>query len=604
MGSGGNDVTVSMSSPNSLTVSGAVVSNIGTGNGDDRTLAVGSGSFSCASLTMENPDNTVDSDCLLSISTGTATVTGNLTFNGFSTENFVTFTGSGILNVGGNFGNGAGFTSSTGTVHYNNDGAQNVGAYTYYNVTLSGSGTKTCNSGDMTVNEKLSLQGTATFVISGAGNTLSYSTGTLEYKGSSAQTTTDEEFVTSSGPSNLIIDNSAGITLHASRTVSSTLTMTSGNIALNSNTLTLGSGETDGTRGTLSWADGFMMGAGTFKRFFSGSAVAIGNAQGLFPMGGSNHSLWIGGTPSQTGSVLVQHSNATGFTATSDISDDGVTVNRRHNMSWTITVGDGFQDTDAQLRIQGSGIPGIAVEPNLRIILSNGFVTGTLNVADGSGTVSDPIVERNGFSNTELANTFYIGADGTENPLPVELSSFAASVKNYTVHLNWETATEKSNYGFDVERSADKISWSKVAFVNGHGNSNSPKQYSYTDSKISSGKYYYRLKQMDTEGSFTYSKEIEVSTGVLLNDFVVEQNFPNPFNPTTTIKFGFKEPVSAKVIIYNALGSEVTTLFNERTEEGRIYSIDFDGSQLASGIYYYSVSGGNYNSVKKMILMK
>jgi len=189
--------------------------------------------------------------------------------------------------------------------------------------------------------------------------------------------------------------------------------------------------------------------------------------------------------------------------------------------------------------------------------------------------------------------------------LPVELISFTAkAVMQNQVLLRWETATEVSNYGFEVERSADKINWTKVAFVNGHGNSNSPKQYSYTDSKISSGKYYYRLKQIDADGAFAYSKEVEVSTGVLLNDFVVEQNFPNPFNPTTTIKFGFKEPVSAKVIIYNALGSEVTTLFNEQTEAGKVYSIDFDGSQLASGIYYYSVSGGNYNSVKKMILMK
>ena len=188
--------------------------------------------------------------------------------------------------------------------------------------------------------------------------------------------------------------------------------------------------------------------------------------------------------------------------------------------------------------------------------------------------------------------------------LPVELTTFSASVKNYTVHLNWETATEVSNYGFDVERSTDKINWSKISFINGHGNSNSTKQYSYTDSKISSGKYYYKLKQIDTDGAFAYSKEIEVSTDELLKDFMVEQNFPNPFNPTTTIKFGFKEPINVMVVIYNALGSEVATLFNSETEAGKIYSIDFDGSRLASGIYYYSISGGNYNSVKKMILMK
>lgn len=189
-------------------------------------------------------------------------------------------------------------------------------------------------------------------------------------------------------------------------------------------------------------------------------------------------------------------------------------------------------------------------------------------------------------------------------PLPVELTSLAAIVKNYSVQLKWETATEVSNYGFEIERSADKINWSKIAFIEGHGNSNSTKQYSYTDSKISSGKYYYRLKQIDNEGTFAYSKEIEVTAAALLTDFTVEQNFPNPFNPTTTIKFGFQEPVNAQVVIYNAVGAQVAVLFNERTEAGKIYSVDFDGSQFASGIYYYAVTGGNFKSIKKMILMK
>lgn len=529
-------VTLNINSGITLAVTGAVTIPKGSSTGTIvNTLAVGAGTLNAGSIAFTNSGTAMRHQ--LTISTGTVTVSGNVTVETVGDASpLISFSGAGLLQLGGALWTTSGgtLTPGTGTVEYNAAGAQTVHGFTYNILKLSGGGTKT-------------LGGTTN--------------------------------------------------------VSSTLNMTSGNVALNSFTLTLGTGETDGTRGTLSWTDGFMTGAGTFKRYFSTTAVTLGNAQGLFPMGGSNHSVWVGCSPSASGSISVQHSNTTGFTAVTSFIDDGVTVDRRHNMSWTLAGGDGFTDTDAQLRIQGSGIPGIAVVADLRMILSNGIVSNTTSV-DGSGTASDPIVERSGFSNTELTNTFYFGANSTDNPLPVELTSFGASIRNYSVLLNWETSTESHNYGFDVERSADKINWSKVAFVNGHGNSNSPKQYSYTDSKISSGKYYYRLKQIDTEGTFAYSKEVEVSTGELLKDFVVEQNFPNPFNPTTTIKFGFKEPVSAKVVVYNALGSEVTTLFNERTEAGKIYSIDFDGSHLASGIYYYAITGGNFKSVKKMILMK
>jgi hypothetical protein len=203
------------------------------------------------------------------------------------------------------------------------------------------------------------------------------------------------------------------------------------------------------------------------------------------------------------------------------------------------------------------------------------------------------------FSDFVLAN-----ATGGSNPLPVELTFFKASVDGWSVQLNWETAAEVNNYGFEVERSTDKSSWRKIAFIAGHGNSNSMKQYSFTDIKVSSGKYYYRLKQIDNTGIFDYSKEIEVTIEKVIKDFTVEPNFPNPFNPSTTIKFGFQESVDATVVIYNSLGSKVAVLFNERTEAGKIYNLDFNGSQLTSGVYYYVVRGGNFKSVKKMILMK
>lgn len=196
-----------------------------------------------------------------------------------------------------------------------------------------------------------------------------------------------------------------------------------------------------------------------------------------------------------------------------------------------------------------------------------------------------------------------VTGDG-EIVLPVELISFTAEAdKKKYILLKWETATEVSNYGFEVERSDDKINWSKIAFVNGHGNSNSPKQYSYTDSKISSCRYCYRLKQIDAGGEFAYSKEIEILIDMLIKDFVLEQNFPNPFNPTTTIGFGIIEKGNVRMSVLNVIGEEIKVLLNEEKEAG-YHSINFNASDLPSGVYFYRLRVGDFVETKMMVLLK
>lgn len=194
----------------------------------------------------------------------------------------------------------------------------------------------------------------------------------------------------------------------------------------------------------------------------------------------------------------------------------------------------------------------------------------------------------------------------SEESLPVELNSFSASIIGTTVKLNWQTATEINNYGFEVERKILKQvqndNWEKIGFVNGNGNSNSPKDYSFVDTKVSSGKYSYRLKQIDNDGQFEYSKTIEVELG-LPKKFELSQNYPNPFNPTT--KISWQSPVSnwQTLKVYNILGKEVTTLVNEYREAGS-YEINFDASNLSSGIYIYKLQVGEYTQTKKMTLIK
>ena len=171
------------------------------------------------------------------------------------------------------------------------------------------------------------------------------------------------------------------------------------------------------------------------------------------------------------------------------------------------------------------------------------------------------------------------------------------------VKLKWRTETEVSNYGFEILRSAQNdIAWSKLGFVEGHGNSNSPKDYSFTDNKVTGGKYSYRLKQIDTDGKFEYSKVVEVDLGSPTK-FELSQNYPNPFNPTTTIKFSLPQSGNVKLIIYNLLGEQVAELFNGFKEAG-VHTINFYASELNSGLYIYKLEANEFVQSRKMTLIK
>ncbi|NLT52227.1 MAG: T9SS type A sorting domain-containing protein [Ignavibacteria bacterium] len=198
-----------------------------------------------------------------------------------------------------------------------------------------------------------------------------------------------------------------------------------------------------------------------------------------------------------------------------------------------------------------------------------------------------------------------------EDPLPVELTSFTASVEKNTVKLKWQTATEVNNYGFAVERSTVKGEWLKVGFVEGAGNSNSHKKYSFTDNlTLTSYSYSYRLKQIDLNGSFTYSNEVKVKAEIKPTEFALSQNYPNPFNPVTTIKYSIpnngvetQHAASVQLKVFNLLGQEVATLVNKQQPAGS-YEVKFDGSNLPSGIYIYKLTSGEYTAVKKFTLLK
>ncbi len=190
--------------------------------------------------------------------------------------------------------------------------------------------------------------------------------------------------------------------------------------------------------------------------------------------------------------------------------------------------------------------------------------------------------------------------------IPVELVSFTASANSGEVTLNWQTSTEKNNSGFEIQRRSD-AGYASIGFVPGFGTTTEKQYYSYVDTRVNPGSYYYRLKQIDFDGTIAYSEEVsvEVSAPEL---FALDQNYPNPFNPATTI--GFSLAADSKVIlkVYNALGQEVSILVNENLSEG-FHEISFNASNLNSGVYFYKieatgVNGQSFTQVRKMMLTK
>jgi hypothetical protein len=187
------------------------------------------------------------------------------------------------------------------------------------------------------------------------------------------------------------------------------------------------------------------------------------------------------------------------------------------------------------------------------------------------------------------------------NSLPVELTSFSAKVQGSSVVLNWSTATEKNNMGFEVQRSLDSKNFASVGFVNGKGTSTSINNYSFTDNTVSA-KCYYRLRQVDFNGAFEFSPVIEVESMGVTN-YTLSQNYPNPFNPSTQIKFALPKDGLVTLKVYNVLGKEVASVVNEYKTSGN-YTVNFSAKNLSSGIYFYTIKADGFTQTKKMTILK
>ncbi|HCY75280.1 MAG TPA: hypothetical protein DHV28_05120 [Ignavibacteriales bacterium] len=303
-----------------------------------------------------------------------------------------------------------------------------------------------------------------------------------------------------------------------------------------------------------------------------------------------------------------------------------ISRNRIYGNWWGVTIQVGITGQPGANPNLGNIENADTTDDGLNIIYGN--VQGS-NVYDLYNNTLDPIYAQNNdwgvYDSTLIEDHIFHQVDSLalglvrfmpfSGPIPVELTSFAANVINRKVMLNWITATELNNSGFEIQKgshtsiSLSVIDWKSIGFINGNGTTTEKSYYSFEDNNPGNGKSYYRLKQIDYDGSFEYSNIVEVDLNIP-TQFSLEQNYPNPFNPSTKIKYSIPSVTlsgveGSRVIlkVYDVLGNEIATLVNEEKPAGN-YEVNFDASKFSSGVYFYELQAGDFVDMKKMILIK
>jgi hypothetical protein len=272
--------------------------------------------------------------------------------------------------------------------------------------------------------------------------------------------------------------------------------------------------------------------------------------------------------------------------------------------------------TDRSIEVVLSGSTGTDVPTGATLV-------GTLRFTITNPSASHNIAWNTGFSYvstvagvdlTALGQITFINPDNAG--LPVQIASFFASLVQASGHvaLNWTTVSETNNYGFEVQKAGanDATAYETIAnsFVAGHGTTVEPHTYSFTDVTAAQGTWYYRLKQIDLDGTVHYSDGVRPSGVTSAGDrplptsYALDQNYPNPFNPSTQVRFAVEKTGKATMKVYNMLGGEVATLFDGTAEAGRYYVATFDATRLATGVYIYRLTTEERGDTRKMSLVR
>jgi len=551
------------------------------------------------------------------------------------------------------------FTNNSGDIlNVNFNGSE--GAFTKTGGTLTGTNINwNVNSGkSLTLNNNFSLADNRTFTVNGTIDCSSYnisgSTGTTftinsgailktsnsngitssgatgsiqtetrnfnsgssyEYYGSSAQ-------VTGSGlPSevtNLTINNSAGVTLTNDVQVKGTLTFSNGKLIgiTNDKTVTLGYND-DGTiyTGSISGESSSKYFVGLFSRWISSAYTEY-----KFPIGNSDYyrpaTINYTTVPSNLGTLSVEfvteNPGSPNLDSLCDKDNDLISdywINCYSTTGyWEVGTGNSLSGGNYSISLTGTSFPFITNYQKIHLLKRENGSTNTWtlegNHSPATGSNSEPVGKRTGLT---AYSQFTFSSNSNDNnfqgPLPVTLASFNSNVNGKNILLNWTTSEEINNSGFDIERKTSDGIWNKIAFVKGNGTKNTSTTYSYEDRNLISGKYNYRLKQIDYNGNYEYY-ELNgfVEIGVP-SKFDIGQNYPNPFNPVTKINYELPKDVKVEIKVYDISGREIKSLVNELKSAG-YHTIEFNGSGLSSGIYFYTIKADGFLKTLKMSLVK
>jgi len=462
-----------------------------------------------------------------------------------------------------------------------------------------------------------------------SGATLAFnpaSPGTVNLNGSSAQTISGSGTLTTNTNSTLVIDNSNGVSLSMNATANGVLSLTNGLLTLGSSNLTLGSSAT--ISGSPSASNMIVAtGSGELRKTFTGTGsftFPVGDNTGTAEYSPVTLNFTSGSFSSAYAGVKLANSKHPNNTSSTDY------INRY----WTVSSsGISSFSCDASFVYVAADVEG--TESNLYCGSWGGSSWTLLNAVNtGTKTLSGTVSSFSDFTG------------GETSALPVQLTSFSATANRLDAVLRWATATEVSNYGFEIERRLASTSlsltstslsptstslsltstplsptstslsltstplslaigsWMRIGFVEGAGTSNAPRDYSFTDKNVPPGRYAYRIKQIDHDGTFEYFGDAEVEIGLAPKKFTLSEGYPNPFNSTTTIEFTLPEDGRAILSVYNMLGQQVATLFDGETFAGRIMQAKFDASRFPSGIYFSRLEFGGKALTRKIVLMR
>jgi hypothetical protein len=518
----------------------------------------------------------------------------------------------GILTLKGNISESQDWTYTTGTVDAGSFGSTVVfggnglnitsAGMSFYHVTVTGNTITLLNSltvkGNLTITAGHIAPGANTINLSGNWNDygaagFASATSTVNMNGTTLQTITSpggESFT------NLTVNNSGvGIQLVNNVAVTTTLSMTNGNINLNGNALNLGLSVAN--NGSLVYVAGTMFGAGSFTRWFKTGVITNGSVTGLFPMGTATdyRPFFLAAPaagPTSGGTISIAYNDATTNTSIPTYMDGAATIMVRKDLNWAVSTGNGLAGGAFNLDVQGTGFGLIGAVSDLRLTLAN-TVVGLPGI--NAGTTLNPQINRTGLTAGNLNNSFFIGSINSVNtPLPVTLISFSASVANGEVVLKWTTAEEINNDHFTILRSKDGLGWENIQKIQGAGTSGSSISYSTTDPSPFTGTSYYRLMQTDMDGKSTYSYIISVSIGGQPTEIIV---YPNPATDQITIILPSSDKYEVNLVNIN--GQMVCTpLINNGTR------LNLNVSRLNPGIYFIEISHNGNTETKKIMISR